>query len=156
MIAWLAEVPASDLGALLSGMTAAYAHAAMLRRRDSAPLTPLQPASPPADAGTERTMVEQAIRNVLGELAALAGRHRVRLEFAVQPGLLVRGEQGALEALLRSLLLHLLSGSACERVLVTAARVDGRVEVAVTHASRLPEWDAAETATILLDSAEAV
>ncbi len=93
--------------------------------------------SPPApvtlrqSAGSMALAVEQEARSVLQELSPAAREGLVRLEIAVQSGLEVRADPRVYRDVLAGLLRHAIAQAPGGRVLLTAARHGGRVQVAV-------------------------
>lgn len=72
------------------------------------------------------------VRDVLGQMQPEAARGRVRLEMAVQPDLAVHADPLALRALLSDLVGNAMRHAPGGRVLLSAALLRGRVEIAVT------------------------
>ncbi|HVC60437.1 MAG TPA: ATP-binding protein [Acetobacteraceae bacterium] len=75
--------------------------------------------------------VAAEMRDVLGRIGPEAARGLVRLEMAVQPDLAVRTDPLALRALLSDLVGNAIRHAPAGRVLLSAARLGGRVEIAV-------------------------
>lgn len=77
---------------------------------------------------------------VLQQFESLAAQRFVALEVAVQPGLVVHADPRALHEILGDLVRDAIEQSLCERVLLGAAHVDGRVQITVSddgvHADR--------------------
>jgi signal transduction histidine kinase len=83
--------------------------------------------------------VAAEVRDVLAQLAAEAARHLVRLEFAVQPELSVHADRLALRAVLSELVGNAVEHAPGGRVLVSAVRLGGRVQIAVIDDGAGPE-----------------
>ncbi len=75
--------------------------------------------------------VESEIRSALREFEAHCARRPLRLEIGLEPGLQLRADRRALRSALRSLIDHGLS-QANSRLLVSASRHGGRVQICVT------------------------
>jgi signal transduction histidine kinase len=75
--------------------------------------------------------VAAEMRDVLHLMAAEAARHLVQLEFAVQPDLSVRSDRIALRTVLAELLRNAIRHTPGGRVLLSATRLGGRVQIAV-------------------------
>ncbi|MGA3400885.1 MAG: HAMP domain-containing sensor histidine kinase [Acetobacteraceae bacterium] len=70
-------------------------------------------------------------RDVLHQMAGEAAGHLVQLEFAVQPDLLVHADRLALRAVLSELVGNAMRHAPGGRVLLSAIRLGGRVQIAV-------------------------
>jgi hypothetical protein len=75
--------------------------------------------------------VAAELRHVLVHMAAQAGCHLVQLEFAAQPDLTVHADRLALHAVLSELVGSAMHHAPCGRVLLSAIRLGGRVQIAV-------------------------
>lgn len=75
--------------------------------------------------------VAQEVRDVLAQMAAEAARQLVQLEFAAQPDLSVHADRLALRAVLGELVNHAMRHAPGGRVLLSAIRLGGRVQIAV-------------------------
>jgi len=77
---------------------------------------------------------------VMRRFEGLAAQRFVTLELAVQPELAVRTDPHAFREILGDLVARAIEQSACERVLLGAARIGGRVQISVSddgvHADR--------------------
>jgi signal transduction histidine kinase len=77
---------------------------------------------------------------VMRRFESLAAHRFVALELAVQPELAVCTDPHALREILGDLVVHAIEQSGCERVLLGAARIGGRVQITVlddgVHADR--------------------
>ena len=93
----------------------------------------LAPGPPPR--ADRRLDVATEARAVMGSFAELATQRGVRMELAVEPGLMVRMEQYQFHELLGAVLTHAVhAGSG--RVLLGAMRHAGRVQIAIMDESR--------------------
>jgi signal transduction histidine kinase len=90
--------------------------------------------------------VAAEVRDVLAQMAAEAARHLVRLEFAVQPELSVHADRLALRAVLSELVGNAVQHAPGGRVLVSAIRLGGRVQIAVIDDGAGPEAAVQEAA----------
>lgn len=90
--------------------------------------------------------VATEVRDVLDQMAAEAARHLVRLEFAVQPELSVHADRLALRAVLGELVGNATRQAPGGRVLVSAVRLGGRVQIAVIDDGAGPEAAVQEAA----------
>jgi two-component system sensor histidine kinase NreB len=98
--------------------------------------------------------VAEEARDVLQQMAAEAAGHMVQLEFAVQPDLSVHADRLALRAVLSELVGNAMRHAPCGRVLLSAIRLGGRVQIAVTDDGATP--DAASQQAALRDISELV
>ncbi len=89
-------------------------------------------APPPSPARPVTFDVEPEIRSVLRHVAAAGRPPGVRLQFAVEPELMLRADRAAFRHVLEALLRQAGSQALVARVLVTAARHGDRVEVSVS------------------------
>jgi len=118
-------------GALLLGGWRRYV---LADRDDSGPVGAPLPSFSLARTPFVGGMLDLAaeVRDVLGQMGPDAARRRVRLEMAVQPDLAVHADPLVLRALLGDLVGNAMRHAPGGRVLLSAARLGGRVEIAVT------------------------
>jgi anti-sigma regulatory factor (Ser/Thr protein kinase) len=90
--------------------------------------------------------VADEIRDVLQKMAFEASRHLVQLEFAVQPDLSVRADRLALHMVLSELLRKAVHHAPGGRVLLSATRLGGRVQIAVIDDGAGPDAAVQEAA----------
>lgn len=125
--------------ALLSGTTIIVLLAGgLVSRRELALRHRRAPAVSAPDLSLVRTpstggMIDLAaeLREVLAELDTIAAGSLVRLELAVEPGLIARAAQGALRQIVSDLVRSAIDQSGGGRVLVTAGRHSGAIQIAV-------------------------
>ncbi len=86
----------------------------------------------PVRLGNGLLAVAPAAAAALEGVRTEAARALVRLEIAVHPGLAVRIDAGAFDRILSDMLLTAIRTAPCGRVLVSARRLGGRVEIAVS------------------------
>lgn len=75
--------------------------------------------------------VEREVRAALTEAAASANRCRTRFEFAVRPDLTIRTDAQRFRTALAAMVAHAAAQAPTGRVLVTATRHGGRIQVTV-------------------------
>lgn len=95
--------------------------------------------------GAELDVAAEA-RDVLHQMAAEAAGHQVQLEFAVQPELSVHADRLALRAVISELVGHAVRHAPGGRVLLSAIRLGGRVQIAVIDDGAGPEAAVQEAA----------
>jgi signal transduction histidine kinase len=128
----LLGLSAITCGALVLGGWRSYRHLTS-RHQGGEPMTC---ASAPFDlvrmpfASTALDVATEA-RDVLARMAAEAAGYLVQLEVAVQPNLSVHADRVALRAVLSQLVGNAVRHGACGRVLLSAIRLGGRVQIAV-------------------------
>ena len=118
----------------------------------------------PASLGSETVDVLAEAASVMQRCESLAAERFVALEVAVQPGLTVGANMRALQDILTEIVRQAIEHSPCGRVLLGAAHVGGRVQIAVCddagnadralRASQLRQaqrWAALQGATLDID-----
>lgn len=149
MTTWIAELSAAvqDLGPaliVLSGLATALllARGLLSRRgvgvRAGASATGAEAASRSSafvlgarPLAADRLDIEIELRISLREHEPVAAARHVRMEVAIQPGLTVRADRGALRGAVHDVLGNAISHSDGGRVLVGAGRHGGRVQISV-------------------------
>ncbi len=120
----------------------------LLRRAGGEPMAATQPlfglGRTPFVGGVLDVATEA--RDVLGRMAAEAAGHLVQLEVAVQPDLSVHADRLALRTVLSDLVGNAMRHAPGGRVLLSAIRLGGRVQIAVIDDGAGPEAAVQEAA----------
>lgn len=131
VVSWAAPWGLYALAASAVVLAAGWSRRREIMQRQGGPAIRSGMSLAPASLGSEMVDVLAEAASVMQRFESLAAEHFVALEVAVQPGLTVGANLRALQEILTELVRQAIEHSPCGRVLLGAAQVGGRVQIAV-------------------------